>query len=183
VNRPIRVLHVVGAMNRGGVETWLLNVMRRLSRDHVAIDLMVHTDERAAYDDEVVALGATIHRNPHTKELGRYGLCLRHVLGGSRRYDVVHITREVIVVADRVSRVPLGDAAAWAHATVEAFTVPPRSRDAAPALSGSPFDIAVSAQTLLESYCHALARRGARRRTGGASRKHVPVGARASVGD
>jgi glycosyltransferase involved in cell wall biosynthesis len=77
-------------MNRGGVETWLLNVMRRLSRDHVAIDLMVHTDERAAYDDEVVALGATIHRNPHTKELGRYGLRLRHVLSGSRPYDVVH---------------------------------------------------------------------------------------------
>ena len=93
------------------------------------------------------------------------------------------ITSEVIVVADRVTRVPLGDAAAWAHATVEAFTVPPRSRGAAPALSGTPFDIAVSAQTLLESYCHALARRGARRRTLGASRKHVPVGVRASGGD
>jgi glycosyltransferase involved in cell wall biosynthesis len=93
------------------------------------------------------------------------------------------ITREVIVVADRVSRVPLGDAAAWAHATVKAFTVPPRSRDAALALSGSPFDIAVSAQTLLESYCHALAWRSARLRTGGASRQPVPVGARANVGD
>ena len=57
------------------------------------------------------------------------------------------------------------------------------SRGAAPALSGSPFDIAVSAQTLLESYRHAPARRGARRRTRGASRKHVPVGIRASVGD
>jgi len=57
------------------------------------------------------------------------------------------------------------------------------SRGAAPALSGSPFDIAVSAQTLLESYRHALARRGTRRRTRGASRKHVPVGIRASVGD
>lgn len=90
MNRPIQALHVVGAMNRGGVETWLLNVMRRLSRDDVAIDLMVHTDERAAYDDEVEALGATIHRNSHTKELARYGLRLRRILSGSRRYDVVH---------------------------------------------------------------------------------------------
>jgi glycosyltransferase involved in cell wall biosynthesis len=105
------VLHVVGAMNRGGVETWLLNVMRRLPREDVAIDLMVHTEERAAYDDEVEALGTTIHRNCHTKELARYGLRLRRILSGPRRYDVVHSHVHqysgVVLTAAMLARVPV----------------------------------------------------------------------------
>jgi hypothetical protein len=31
-DRPIRILHVVGGLNRGGVETWLLNVLRHIDR-------------------------------------------------------------------------------------------------------------------------------------------------------
>ncbi|GGL75099.1 putative glycosyltransferase EpsF [Deinococcus aerolatus] len=56
--RPIRVLHVVGSMNRGGVETWLMNVLRNVDRNELAFDFMIHKPEAAAYDDEMQALGA-----------------------------------------------------------------------------------------------------------------------------
>ena len=56
--KPIRVLHVLGAMNRGGVETWLMHVLRRIDRERFAMDFLVHTAEPAAYDAEVLALGS-----------------------------------------------------------------------------------------------------------------------------
>ena len=55
--KPIRVLHVLGAMNRGGVETWLMHVLRHLDRKNFLTDLLVHTDQPADYDSEVLALG------------------------------------------------------------------------------------------------------------------------------
>lgn len=90
MKRPLRVLHVVGAMNRGGVETWLLNVLRRLPRDEVALDVMIHTNQPAAYDDEVEALGATIHRNAHTGNPARYARDLYRILATAPSYDVIH---------------------------------------------------------------------------------------------
>jgi glycosyltransferase involved in cell wall biosynthesis len=87
---PIRALHVVGCMTREGVQTWLLNVMRRMPRREVAVDLMVHTDAAAAYDSQVESMGATIHRNAHPHNVVRYVRRLREILGAVPRYDVVH---------------------------------------------------------------------------------------------
>lgn len=77
-------------MNRGGVETWLLNVLRRVPREEVAIDLMVHTSDRAAYDAEAEALGVVIHRNVRTRHPVWYGMGLRGVLSRAHGYDIVH---------------------------------------------------------------------------------------------
>ena len=35
---PIRILHAVGGMNRGGVETWLMHVLRRIDRRRFKMD-------------------------------------------------------------------------------------------------------------------------------------------------
>jgi glycosyltransferase involved in cell wall biosynthesis len=59
-NRPIKILQVVGNLNRGGTETWLLNVLRHLDRDRFRLDFLVHTPNPGAYDDEVRRLGAGI---------------------------------------------------------------------------------------------------------------------------
>ena len=53
----IRVLHIVGGMTRGGVETWLMHVLRHIDREQMQMDFMVHTAKACAYDDEVRALG------------------------------------------------------------------------------------------------------------------------------
>ena len=50
--RPIRILHVVGGMNRGGVETWLMHVLRHIDRDRFQMDFLVHTEKPCPYDDE-----------------------------------------------------------------------------------------------------------------------------------
>ena len=57
---PLRVLHVVGQMDRGGIETWLMHVLRGVDRDRVAIDIMTNMDGPGQYDAEAQALGAKV---------------------------------------------------------------------------------------------------------------------------
>ena len=64
MGEPIRVLHVVTHMNRGGLETMLMNYYRHIDREQVQFDFLVHRQERAAYDDEIEQLGGVIYRLP-----------------------------------------------------------------------------------------------------------------------
>lgn len=59
---PIRILHVLGRLNRGGAETLVMNLYRSIDRSQYQFDFMVHTDEVCAYDDEILSLGGKIHR-------------------------------------------------------------------------------------------------------------------------
>jgi glycosyltransferase involved in cell wall biosynthesis len=59
-HRPIRILHVVGCMNRGGIETWLMHVLRHIDRDRFHINFVVHVAEPCAYDEEIRQFGSQI---------------------------------------------------------------------------------------------------------------------------
>jgi glycosyltransferase involved in cell wall biosynthesis len=56
----VRVLHVLGSMNPGGIESWLMHVMRNIDRSRFQMDFLVHTDKRGAYDEELQALGSRL---------------------------------------------------------------------------------------------------------------------------
>ena len=87
---PIRVLHVVGAMNRGGIETWIMHLVRRFQETRVRTDILVHTDEPAAYDAELAERGCRILRCPHVRRPLRYGHVFKRLLRENGPYDVVH---------------------------------------------------------------------------------------------
>jgi glycosyltransferase involved in cell wall biosynthesis len=86
----VRVLHLVGAMNPGGIETWLLHVLRILDRQRFRVDFMVSTDQQSTYDSDLVSLGSRIipclgHRNPWS-----YGRKFRRILRDEGPYDIIH---------------------------------------------------------------------------------------------
>lgn len=64
----IRVLHILNAMNRGGVETTLMNIFRLIDRDKVMFDFLLHTDKECAYNDEIRSLGGRIYYIPPRNE-------------------------------------------------------------------------------------------------------------------
>jgi glycosyltransferase involved in cell wall biosynthesis len=88
--KPIRVLHVVGVMDRGGIETWLLHVMRCIDRRKIQMDFLVHTTRDGAYDAELKSLGARIFPCPDTRDPLRYAKRFIEIVDQSGPFDVIH---------------------------------------------------------------------------------------------
>ena len=87
---PIRILHVVGGMNRGGVETWLMHVLRNIDRDRFQMDFLVHTEKPCPYDDEARALGSKIIPCLSPAKPWLYDRNFKRILREYGPYDVVH---------------------------------------------------------------------------------------------
>ncbi len=56
----IRILHVVGRMNRAGLETMLMNYYRNIDRQKIQFDFLVLSGLKGAYDDEIISLGGRV---------------------------------------------------------------------------------------------------------------------------
>lgn len=63
-----RVLHIVNIMNRGGLETFIMNVYRKIDRTKIQFDFMVHSNIRGEFDDEIESLGGIIFRITSRRE-------------------------------------------------------------------------------------------------------------------
>ena len=61
---PVRVLQVIGIMNRGGAETMIMNLYRSIDKTKVQFDFVVHTNDKGMFDDEIEELGGTIYHCP-----------------------------------------------------------------------------------------------------------------------
>ena len=51
----IRVLHVLGGLERGGAESMVMNLYRAIDRTLVQFDFIIHTDKHQAYYDEIIS--------------------------------------------------------------------------------------------------------------------------------
>lgn len=108
-SRPIRVLHVLGAMARGGIETWLLHVLRQRSLD-VEHSLCLTKAEPGPYEDECCALGIPIHRAVWRHDPLRWAGAFHRVLAEAGPFDVVHshahLFSGLVLPTARVAGVP-----------------------------------------------------------------------------
>lgn len=86
----IRILHVVGGMNRGGIETWLMHILRHIDRDCFRMDFLVHTTQPCAYDDEIRALGSKIIPCLDPSQPRLYARNLKRILREYGSYDIIH---------------------------------------------------------------------------------------------
>lgn len=56
----LRILHIVTYMGRGGLETMIMNYYRNIDRTKIQFDFLVHRQEKADYDDEILSLRALL---------------------------------------------------------------------------------------------------------------------------
>ena len=87
---PIRILHIIGQMNRGGAETWLMHILRNIDREKFKIDFLVTTTEPGAYDDEIRALGSRIIPCTNPSQPWSYSPKFKQILREYGPYDVIH---------------------------------------------------------------------------------------------
>lgn len=67
-----KILCIVGGMNVGGAETFLMKVFRRLDKTKYGMDFAVAEEKDGAYDEEIRSLGGKIHKiTPKSKSFTR----------------------------------------------------------------------------------------------------------------
>lgn len=67
----IRILHVLGGLNRGGAESMVMNLYRNVDRSQIQFDFIVHTEANQDYTGEVLSLGGKIYHFPKFKGYNR----------------------------------------------------------------------------------------------------------------
>ncbi|MBO1579730.1 glycosyltransferase family 1 protein [Bacillus sp. XF8] len=87
---PLRILHVVVNMNRGGAETLIMNLYRNIDRNKVQFDFL--TCKEGVFDKEILELGGTVHRIPYITDVGHteYIKSLDTFFASHREYKIVH---------------------------------------------------------------------------------------------
>lgn len=90
MSKPLRVLQVLTSLDRGGMETMTMNFYRRMDRDRVQFDFLLHREEGGDYEGEARSLGARIYRVPRQNPLDpRYWKALDSFFS-DHLYRVVH---------------------------------------------------------------------------------------------
>ncbi len=84
-----KVLHILGSLNRGGAETWLMHVLHHINRERFQVDFLVHTTEHGAYEDEVKALGSKVFVCAEVGRPHRYAQKFRQIVR-QESYHVIH---------------------------------------------------------------------------------------------
>ena len=89
-NEPIRILHCVAGIGRGGYETYIMNLYRNIDRTKVQFDFLYSFG--GVYRKEIEALGGRLYRIPFITEKGPfvYTASVRKFFKEHPEYKIVH---------------------------------------------------------------------------------------------
>lgn len=97
MSEPIRILHIVTYMGRGGLETMIMNYYRNIDRSKVQFDFLTHRQERWDYDDEIEKLGGKIYRLPRLNPFSpSYLKALDGFFKEHKEYKIVHCHQDCL---------------------------------------------------------------------------------------
>ena len=61
---PIRILHILHSMNRGGAENALMNYYRHVDRDKIQFDFLLTEPNKCLFENEIESMGGRVFRIP-----------------------------------------------------------------------------------------------------------------------
>ena len=90
--KPVRILHEVVIMDRGGIETMIMNHYRKINREKIQFDFLVHRSEKGEYDDEIKNLGGKIYVLPKFNpfKIYKYKKSLNSFFKKQNKYSIIH---------------------------------------------------------------------------------------------
>lgn len=93
----IRILQVVTHMNRGGLETMLMNYYRQIDRTQMQFDFLTHREYDGDYGEEIKQLGGILY---HMPVLNPFSSSYRKKLGdffdNHPEYKIVHVHQDCL---------------------------------------------------------------------------------------
>lgn len=90
MDEPIRVLNIFMKLDRGGAETFVMNVYRHIDRTKVQFDFLVHGDKVGAYEEEIQKLGGRIYRLPLMTDFFAYKKAIKQFFDNYPNYKIIH---------------------------------------------------------------------------------------------
>ena len=86
----LRVLQIIGSMNMGGAENFIMNVYRNIDREKIQFDFIVH--RKGYFDDEIRKLGGKIFYLDALQKVGpfKYRKELYNFFTNHKEYRIVH---------------------------------------------------------------------------------------------
>lgn len=92
MKKPIRILHVLTAMEYAGTETLLMRLYRNIDRTKIQFDFAVSSTKECAYDSEIRELGGLIIHYPKYTGLNhnRYMKWWKNFLQQHTEYRIIH---------------------------------------------------------------------------------------------
>lgn len=109
----VRVLQIVSSMNRGGLETYLMEIYRKLDKSKIQFDFLVHNENEGAYEKEIRELGGKIFRVcSRRKNIVKNISDLEKFFKEHQEYKIVHMHESSMsyitpLVVARVHKVPI----------------------------------------------------------------------------
>ena len=93
--KVVRVLHIVAVMNRGGLETLIMNIYRKIDKNKVQFDFLVTREEKGIFDNEIKALGGKVYNIPSMEKVGykKYKKNIEQFLQQNPQYKIIHCHR------------------------------------------------------------------------------------------
>lgn len=87
---PIRVLQVIGSMNMGGAENFIMNLYRNIDKEKIQFDFISH--KHGIFDDEIRKLGGKIYYLDYVTKVGpiKYKKELNMFFKKHNEYKILH---------------------------------------------------------------------------------------------
>lgn len=92
MDKPIRILHVLGALEIGGAESRTMDIYRRINREKIQFDFLVHTTKECFYNQEIRQLGGNIYCLPRFRVYNyfSYRKACKQFFEEHKEYEIVH---------------------------------------------------------------------------------------------
>lgn len=74
-NKPIRVLQVLGGLEAGGAETFVMNLYRKIDKSKVQFDFVKHITHKGVFEDEIHQMGGKIYQCPRYTGKNHFSYC------------------------------------------------------------------------------------------------------------
>lgn len=89
IKEPIRILHILGSIQRGGTESVVLNYYRVIDRKKVQFDLVIDENSPCDIPKEMKDLGCVVYKIPPYTNLPKYITSIRKICKQGN-YKIIH---------------------------------------------------------------------------------------------
>lgn len=92
MSEPTRILHVLGGVGLGGAESRIMDLYRKIDKNKIQFDFLIHTQEVGYFEEEIKALGGNIYRLPRFKgyNLFAYQRAIQSFFASHTEFGAVH---------------------------------------------------------------------------------------------